>query len=361
MLWLTGLCTEEIRAAIISTQGLNATLVPDVNPWTSTFDSWCYQVFVRIIPSTICLGTGATALVFLILHVAIFAHRYSETTPPASQSMTRRVRFVLRAFDFTHVALAIEFPTITALGIFLAVSGFYSTDAAGATAVNFFSPGLSGFGFACSTLSSMLWYKKHEEIRPQSSRPSLLHRVFRGDYPAVTACLCIAPIFLDILMGICLAFYFYFQVVQLFAAFTYFVMQFLLSIQLFTHVTAFHRDVTKATALVSQAVSSKDSAMMQLLRRLAVCAGGLSISMLMYCAATIIIAFFPAVFYYPTRWTVTWSIFFTGRALDSAFRVAMFKPRKSNRARSSGAASCIAPRTADLLPSSTPVPVRGTT
>lgn len=305
--------------------GLNATVYPDFNVWAPVLSSWYYQLFVRIIPSTILVGAGCAAAVFFAAHMLIIHERFKDESGQERRSIRRWVRFVSRAVDLPHFVLFTELTTATLAGVVTAVDGFQSTPTLPCSVVNYFLTLLAGWSFACSMACATVWVRKLGDLMP-GKQQSLVTRVVSGEYPVVYALLNIVPVILDTSISICFAMYYFPPLLTAAASGVLMLMQIVLSCHVLTGVAKY-----SSTAAGIQARSSSsaghEASVDRFLVRLSRCALGLSLSTIMYCVGAATIGLVPAYANTPSGWTVSWALAYTGRALDSAFRVAIFQPK----------------------------------
>ncbi|XXQ33498.1 Uncharacterized protein PBTT_03960 [Plasmodiophora brassicae] len=310
--------------------GYNATVFPDRNVWVGTYTSWYYQLFVRAIPGTVLLGAGAVAAVFLAVHLMNIAKRYNSSTgsaPREGNAQRHRITYIVKRIGIPQVTLMVEAITATAAGLGLAIGGLYSTSNLSEGASGFFITLLSGWGFACSIGSGIAWNRDLHAVVDTGAKPSLATRILRGDYRTATAALCIVPILLDTAVSASIAMQYSPLLLDLVYIAVLFALQLMVSGHIIAGVVRFYKVARQVRRNV---VRNGNDAVDGVLKRLSFCALGMALSMIMYCAGAAVLAI-PSVGFSPGGWTVSFAMSNTARALDSAFRVAIFKPR-SNRA-----------------------------
>lgn len=333
---------DPLLASMRSTTNLTASVSPDTNAWAPMFASWYYLLFVRVIPSALLLGAGCAAGVFLVRHALIVRQRIVRDRSPnrrcsmPSVSLSRRISAV-------HVVLLIEAITSTLLALVIAIGGWYSTANVPPRVHYFFAPGLSGFGFACSLLAASMWYKKLFSIVP-GHRSSMITRVLRGDYPNVLTGTCIAVVLTDLGFSAVEATLTKPGIQEELMAGAEVILQFTVGCHLLYGVLLFFRETSAsirenrstpgnkvvpgngAAGCCTDDKPIRDDQINGVFRRMAFCTLGLALSMILYCTGAIIIALAYDYFLSPQGWTLAWALALNGRALDSVFRVVMFKP-----------------------------------
>lgn len=315
---------------------VNVTVYPDSNVWVPFLASWPYQLLIRVIPSCILLASGAFAAVFFVQHMAILGDRYDDSTTGATRSTRRRLRFVFSNFDHQHLVLFIEMTSATLAGLVLAVGGYHSTAHLPAPVTNYFTSLLGGWGFAASVLSALVWARKLSFIMP-SADEFLILRVVRGDHRMATASLCVLPVLLDAALNTMFASYYFERAVETAGSTILFSFQLGISSSVLWILVWYYRAANRIQDGIVATVRSDERSVDRLLRRLTHCVLGMSISTLMFCLGTAILGIAPEFALQPSwGWIMSWATAFTGRALDSAFRVAMFKPRRVQQHKSAG-------------------------
>lgn len=308
--------------------GQNVTVFPDENVWQTTFASWYYQLFVRILPSVVLIVSGGVAVVFLASHVRRITDKYMDVVPVGQRSFSRWATFVRSSANLPHAVLLIETTTATLSGVALAIGGHFSTPNLPYPAVMYFLSLLGGWSLASSLLSASVWIR---QVAGLIDSEMILTRILRGDYPIAFILLVFVPVAADTAISAIWATYMYAEVIATVEGAMLFLLQMTVSVHVLVVVLRYYwfaRDVQSRTT----GVTGRKPGMDALLARLSRCALGMSLSMIMVCIGTALPALQPVRFLYtPAGWTLSFSLAFNGRALDSAFRVAMFKPRPAIR------------------------------
>ncbi|XXQ34194.1 TRP C-terminal domain-containing protein [Plasmodiophora brassicae] len=323
--------SQAIMDAMLDSAGTNVTVYPDPNAWVDTYQSWYYQTFVRFIPSLIFIASGLVAAYFFAIHMVLV--RDDADSRNNYKSLPARVGTIARKISSAHTVLAIEMVTSTTIGVVDAASGFFSNSTLPDRLVLYMFMHFNGWGLACSVLSARVWYRHLHAVMEPVGNVSIVTRVLRGDYVWVTCFLCAASIIADTAGSVYFATFHLTSGVAIVTGAFILTMQLVLGTNLLIATVRFFLTARETTSTVSGAVVPNSRVPMQrVLRRLAACALGLALSMLLYCSGLLIIAGQQDYFDTPPGWTLAWSLGITGRALDSAFRVAMFRPRRrSNR------------------------------
>lgn len=323
----------------------NATVSPDVNVWKATLESWYYQLFIRILPGTALMGLGCTAIVYFAFHMRIIDDAYKSAVPEERRSLARRSEHFRHSFGLPHAVLAIEMCTATVSGIVVAIDGLHSTPNLPFPVVEFFMTLLSGWSFAASLLSASVWTKQVLELIESKT---FLTRIIRGDYPTVFIVLVVVPIAVDTSISAVWSTYYYSDTLTGIAAVILFLFQLTLGLHVLGSVLRYYRFVSEVQ---SQTVSAAGRAqgMDALLARLSRCALGMSLSTMMVCFGTALSAASIKFLNSPTGWTVCFAFAYAGRALDTGFRVAMFKPRSTRRQAITMRAVEIVPKTGEFV------------
>ncbi|XXQ33394.1 TRP C-terminal domain-containing protein [Plasmodiophora brassicae] len=315
-----GPSSELYSALVAEAPGKNVTVYPDVNVWQATFASWYYQLFVRVLPSLVLVASGVTALVYCVSHARVICDNYDDSRIAMEpRSLTSRVAFARRSLRLPHAVLVIEVITATLSGIVLAVGGYYSTPNLPLPVVEYFITLLSGWSFTSSLLSSSVWIRHLSRVVDSNA---LLTRVLRGDHPAVFVALAVFPVALDTAVSIMFSAYINAPIVTTITSGIVFLLQLTVSLHVLWGVFRYYWTVRRTTNAVGGA---KD--MDAFLVRLSRCALGMSLSMILFCTGTALMGIAVSFVYSPPGFTVCFTLAYTGRALDSAFRVAMFRPR----------------------------------
>lgn len=325
---------------------LSVTMFPDVNVWGAMYSSWYYQLFIRVLPCTILIGSGLLAFVFVVQHTAIMNDRYKEAVVTNRHTLRRRLRYLISIVDLPYIALIIESITATLAGTMLAIDGYLGSGSLSAGVVGFFGTLLNGWSMDCSLVSARLWAKKLTDITP-GRLPSLVTRIMLGDYWIATAILYSAPIITDTLFSICLAINYSSAPVMVMGPTIAVLLQIFISSNLIISVVRYHRTVNVIQGAIVDAVPTDDvTSVSRLMKRLSRCALGLAISMLISCTGTLIIGLAPTLTCTPNGFAVAIALFYNGRAMDSAFRVIMMQPRQRDsvhRPTGKGPGTCTPP------------------
>lgn len=311
---------EPVYADLIRSANATATASPDANVWVDVFASWYYQVFVRGIPGAILVVTGLSAVVFLHGHLAIAQAEYEAAVPWGSRGVRRRVGFLLQRVDYPVATLFVESVTATLVGGIVCAGGWYSTSNVAGPVQYFFTTCLTGWGFVCSTMSAITWNRTFLHVSLRSS-PSWATRALCGEYPSLVAFLCAVAVVIDTVLSTMLSMgddNFTFQTV---AAGVLLVLQIVTGTHLVVSALRFYYLAARLNNEPERPASSKD-----IQQRLSRCTLGLGSSMLMVSTAFALMSISHSFLWSPAGWTLSWAMFLTGRALDSAFRVVMFRP-----------------------------------
>lgn len=320
---------DEYQAMADLAPNLNATMFSDTNVWGPMYSSWRYQVFVRILPSAILIGSGLLAMMFVVQHSAIMHERFVETVPAKHRTCRRCLRFFINTADLPYVALHIEMVTATLAGVILAVGGLWGDDTLPASVTGFFITLLGGWSMDCSLVSARLWAKKLGDIMP-GRQPSLFDRIIQGDYPAISVMLYLVPVVFDTAFSTCLAMNIQSPLILLGGAAISIQLQVAVSMNVIVGVVRFYRTVNVLHRTVGNAVHQGHASVDMLMKRLSRCALGLALSMIMAGAGTVILALLPGFAYTPEGYLLAAALYCNGRALDTAFRVLMFQPRQAD-------------------------------
>lgn len=316
----------EYHAALAMAPHLNATIFPDPNVWGTMYASLPYQIFVRILPGLTLIVSGLLAMAFLVQHTAIMNDRYNEAVVASRRTGRRRLQFFLSIVDLPYAALVLETITATLAGAFLIVSGYSSNATLPASVVGFFTTLLTGWGMDCSLVSARLWAKKLADITP-GRRPSLITRIVEGDFWIASVFLYLVPVVFDTLFSVCLATNIHSPGILASGPSITILLQLIISSNVIVGVVRYYRTVSGIHHNVRNAVE-RDASVDRLMIRLSRCALGLAISMLLSCSGSLMLGAAPRYAYTPNGYFVAATLFCTGRALDSAFRVLMFQPRR---------------------------------
>lgn len=322
--------------------GKNATVFPDVNVWQATLTSWYYQLFVRILPSSVLIASGVTAAVYFASHMGIVYTEYQSAVTEGCRSLPRLIGFLRKSLSPSHAVLAVEMTTASLTGVILAVDGFYSTANLPFPVVGYFVTMLSGWSFASSLLSASVWVRHLSRLVASNS---LLTRIVRGDFRIVFILLIVVPIAIDTAVSALLTMHYNTQGVTTVVSAIIFLLQLTVGLHVLLGVLRYYWTVRDIQSHVNKP-AGRGSRLVTILRRLSHCALGMSLSMLMLCMGTVLMAASSAFMYTPAGWTICFTLSYTGRALDSAFRVAMFKPRSntSSSSRTTSGAAVIIPK-----------------
>lgn len=199
MLFLQISPSPELHAAL--KPGMKARVSPDPNVWEPVFSSWYYQTFLRYLPGTVLIAAGLAAATFLVTHVSLVNDRFLARFPVERRTTQRRLAYIWdRISGLQLTMLFIEAITATILGLVVVIGGWCSTSNLPAPVVLFFMCGLCGWGFACSIMATIVWNRKLHELFPVD-KPSVLTRLFRGDWWWGSAALAIAPLSLNTAMS----------------------------------------------------------------------------------------------------------------------------------------------------------------
>ncbi|CEO98995.1 Uncharacterized protein PBTT_06222 [Plasmodiophora brassicae] len=327
-------------ALVSDAPGRNATVRPDVNVWRSALASWYYQLFVRILPSVVLIVSGMTAAVFLVVHMRIIdGEHMSDAHTVRQRSLPRRASFIWKALGLPHAVLAIEVATSTLSGAVLAIGGFYSTPNLPYPVLQYFTTSLGGWSLSASLLSASAWIRH----LPVVVDASLATRLIRGDRPVAFALLLTVPVAIDTAGSVLFALYNSNQVVPTVVSALGFVFQLTFSLHVLVSVMHYYRTARRVRLQATRAAGDQDDGMGPVLTRLSRCVLGMSLSMILICVGAALVVASSAHLYRPSQWTICWTLVYNGRALDSAFRVAMFKPRPTS-ARLSTVAPALAVR-----------------
>ncbi|XXQ33439.1 Uncharacterized protein PBTT_03901 [Plasmodiophora brassicae] len=325
MLYLQiGPSSDTLDVLVAHAPGQYATVYPDVNVWQATYTSWYYQFFVRILPSTVLIGSGCLASVFLVLHMRLITARYKQDVPMARQSLANRITYVRRALGMVHAVLAIDAVTDTISGIVLAAGGFFSTPNLPHSVVVFFLTLLGGWSFASTLLSASVWIRQLTKI---ISSDSVLTRVMRGDHPLAFALMLTIPAAVDTSISALWFTNYYSGASAGIAGGILFLFQCTVGLHVLASVLRYFMFINEVHGRTG-GVERRRPGMDALLARLSRYALGISLSMIMVCSGTALSAVSVRFVNSPLGWTLCFSLGYNGRALHSAFRVAMFMPKR---------------------------------
>lgn len=299
--------------------GTNATLYPDENEWSAAYASPYYQLFVRGIPSAILILSGLCAAVFLYRHIA---NLVSNSTGKSS------VQYVVSRIGLPQMTLFVEMITATLSGAILAVGGFGSTPNLPHPVQGFFTMSMSGWSLMCSVTSTIPWTRQLTEVTGTDNL-SWFTRIMAGERQTVTIFLCLLPVLLDTAVASCFSKNYNPPLLEDGYAIVMTVMELVIGMHLvFSTVIRYFRLASDITKRANNKNPARDvDGMASVLARLSRCALGLGVSMLLCVVGMVIIGAAPVYSFTPDGFTLTWALFLTGRSLDSAFRVSMFKPR----------------------------------
>ncbi|XXQ34500.1 Transmembrane protein [Plasmodiophora brassicae] len=318
--------------------GQNATVAPDVNAWQDTLSSWYYQLFVRILPSAVLIGSGVAAAIYLVGHMRILAQAYEGSVPSNCRSSGRYATFVRQSVGVPHVVLTIEATTSTLCGVVLAIGGFCSTANLQQPVVLYFGALMTGWSFASSVLAAHRWTASVTDVMPFQD-VSWLTRVVRGDYRLASILLVVLPILCETASSTAYSMYVLSPLVEAGVSLMLFILQLAVGLNVLTSVLRYYllaNDVQRQTAV---AIGNPQTAFKTVLARLGRCALGMSLSMVLVCCGTLLMGASHKFLFSPSGWTLSFSLSYAGRALDTAFRVAMFRPRSARRVVSSNSAA----------------------
>lgn len=324
--------SQAVFDAIQGSAGANVTVYPDPNAWIDAYNSWYYQVFVRFIPSITLIASGLTAAYFFVIHMQIMFDDASSVGNVARYLRARqRLCRALRQIATPHVVLVLEVLTATSVGIMNAVGGFFSNSVLPDRLSMFMMTQFTGWSFVCSILSARVWYSHLQEVNGRATDAFIVTRVLRGDFVWVTGFVCASSIIGDVFGCVYYATYHLTSTLAAPVGVIALILQIAVGTNLVVATLRFFRTARATTTKVAAVVDDNSRAAMQrILSRLAACTLGMALSMLLYCVGLMIISGPQSFFITPSGWTLAWSLGMTGRALDSAFRVAMFKPRQRN-------------------------------
>ncbi|XXQ33437.1 Uncharacterized protein PBTT_03899 [Plasmodiophora brassicae] len=303
--------------------GHNVTAFPDANVWEATFGSWYYQLFIRILPGAILIGSGCAAVSFFAAHMRIINEKYENAVPAERRSRLRWLAFVRRSAGLPHAVLAIEMVTATSCGIVLAVGGFQSTPDLPFPVVAYFMTLFGGWSFTSSLLAASTWIR---HIMEHSESQSWLTRVLRGDYKVVSVLLIVVPVASDTAASAVWSTYRYSAALSATTSGILFLLQLTVGVHVLVIVLRYCYLVSDVQSQL--VVPGREPRMDAFLKRLTRCALGMSLSMVLICVGTAL-ASSVSFLNIPTGWTTCFALAYNGRALDTAFRVAMFRPRGS--------------------------------
>lgn len=315
--------TDLYGALASGTAPVNVTAFPDENVFGPAFASWQYQVFVRAVPGACLIASGVFAVIFLVWHVAIINEDfYAE--PGRRRTLRYWLAFIRARLRLAHAILAVEMFSSLLPGVILLVGGYQSTPNVSAPLLGYFTTLFGGWSFVASLASASVWFNKFHDILP-GRQPSVISRIICGEYRSISVLLCLVPIILDTSMSVCFALYYYPPMLMIGASTTMFLLQFVVGSHVLLGLTQYYRTAHTIQSSVGGA-AGHDASVDHLLRRLSWCALGMSLSMLMYCAGTAVMGISLDYVFTPTGFTLVWALINNGRALDSAFRTAMFRP-----------------------------------
>lgn len=342
MLFLQAGPTNDVYSTLMNdAPGKNATVLPDVNVWQATLASWYYQLFVRFLPSTVLIGSGVASSIFFAAHMRIIDEKYKIAVPVDRRSLRRWAAFHQKEIGHPHIVLAVEMITATVSGAVLAIDGFYSTSNLPYPVVQYFITLLSGWSFAASLLSASVWIRHLSRVVESKT---LLTRILRGDKRIAFILLAVVPIAIDTVASVFFAIPINSPFVATIVSAVIFLLQLVVSLHVLVGVLRYYWTARNVRLKTSRAVAGPGERMDTILLRLSRCALGMSLSMILLCTGTALMAVSSTFMYTPSGWTTCFSLSYNGRALDSAFRVAMFKPRTTRRSAASSVAS-IVPKT----------------
>ncbi|XXQ37907.1 Uncharacterized protein PBTT_07957 [Plasmodiophora brassicae] len=290
---------------------------PDVSDWDDFYHQWYVQVPFRWIPTTIFAFAFVNSARFLYTHLQQINAEFIKHFPiPSMQTRQRRLKFTRTHLSIVHMILAIELVTTFALCAFIAIGGWQSNDILPHEMAFFFITGLSGWGFTCDVLSTVLWTNIIKET-PRLGRDSWFGRFLEG-HPLTKVALCVLPAVLD--TGSCLATALYinipytWKVIPLVTTF----MQLAVGVQFLVQAVRFQKHARQ------HAKSNGSDALDKLLQRLNVWTLCLALSMIAFVSFGPIAA--TTFLYTHVGWVLFWSGAGSARALTSLCRVMLAQP-----------------------------------
>ncbi|SPQ95930.1 unnamed protein product (mitochondrion) [Plasmodiophora brassicae] len=324
MLFLrAGPSSDVYDTLVTQAPGQIAAVYPDVNVWHATFSSWQYQLFIRALPSAVLIASGTIAAAYSTLHLRLIYEGYVHDVPAGRRSVPRYVLYLRQSVGLPHYVLAIETVTATLCGSVLAINGFFSTPNLAFPTATYFMTLLSGWSFVASLLSSAVWIRQAAGLIDSKT---FLTRVLRGDHPLVFALMVIVPVAVDTAVSVVWSSYIYTALLSSIGAVVQFLSQLTVGVHVLFTVLRYYWFVHDVQSLSVHA-SGRQPGMDDLLARLSRCALGMSLSMILICIGTALMAVSTSFLFSPSGWTICFSLAYNGRALDSVFRVAMFRPR----------------------------------
>ncbi|XXQ32428.1 PA domain-containing protein [Plasmodiophora brassicae] len=324
--------SRKLHAALKT--GMRARVSPDPNVWKPVFGSWYYQTFLRFLPGCVLIAAGLAAATFLTMHIRLISDSFLAQYSVERRTMRRRVTYIWeRISGLQLMILLTEAVSATILGLALVIGGWCSTSNLPAPVVLYFMTAMSGEGFACSKMAAIVWNRKLHETFPVE-KPSVMTRLFRGDWWWGSAALCLVPLSISTALSILMSQYHRTTAFQALVTATFLALQILVGSHIIYEVCRYHREVSRVAKSVQGTVNT--TAVNTFLRRISRCVLMLSMSMAMQVVASLIIICFLQFFFSPPGWTIAYGLFLNGRAVDSASRVAMFRPIRRNNAPADG-------------------------
>ena len=289
-------------------------LTPDSNPWIDTYNSWIYQIFVRWLPAFIAFITFILGLHFIIGHQALNSERVRRrlaTIPARSPSKLR----LLRAHcNSSIIALVIETVRSLLLFVVLSLGGVWSAPHLPGTAARFCINGFFSVGFVNTALSARLWNNLVRDVTGKSLPCGRIHSL-------VFTIFCFIPLLFEFSASSMYAVYLdrtHPRIVS-FNQGAICVIQFFMAVYFVFGAHSLMREIAR--------LPDRTVIFRQFHKRMAVCVGGLTLSMLGYSIGMSFGAVVLSWVVTPTGWTVVSVIGQNCNIFLSFFHVNLFRPR----------------------------------
>ncbi|XXQ32429.1 PA domain-containing protein [Plasmodiophora brassicae] len=314
--------------------GMRARVSPDPNVWEPVFGSWYYQTFLRFLPGCVLIAAGLAAATFLTMQICLMNDSFLAQYPVERHTSRQCLTYNWdRISGLQLMVLLTEAVSATILGLALVIGGWCSTSNLPAPVVLYFMSAMSGEGFACSKMAAIVWNRKLHEMFPVE-KPSVMTRLFRGDWWWGSAALCLVPLSISTALSILMSQYLKTTALQALVTVTFLALQILVGSHIIYEVCRYHSEVSRIASSVQGTVNT--TAVNTFLRRISRCVLMLSMSMAMQVIASLVILCSLEFFFSPPGWTIAYGLFLNGRAVESASRVAMFRPIRRKDAPADG-------------------------